>query len=71
MILLWSRGGDTGSDFTFTFIGDVEGGGVLFDTAKCGKPLREDKKGRNFRLDASKCQLVGLEYILPSVLNGI
>lgn len=29
----WSRGGDTGSDFTFIGIGDVDGGGVLFDTA--------------------------------------
>lgn len=31
----WSRGGDTGSDFTLMAIGDVLGGGVLFDTAKC------------------------------------
>lgn len=29
----WSRGGDTGSDFTLIGIGDVDGGGVLFDTA--------------------------------------
>lgn len=41
IILLWccSRGGDTGSDFTLICIGDVEGGGVLLDTAKCGRPL--------------------------------
>ena len=44
MMLLWSRGGDTGSDFTFTLIGDVEGGGVLFETAKCGKPLWERER---------------------------
>lgn len=30
----WSRGGDTGSDFTLIAIGDVLGGGVLFDTAR-------------------------------------
>lgn len=40
IIFVWcSRGGETGSDFTLMCSGDVEGGGVLFDTAKCGKPL--------------------------------
>lgn len=33
----WSRGGDTGSDLTLIAIGDVLGGGVLFDTAKWDK----------------------------------
>lgn len=38
----WSRGGDTGSDFTFIGIGDVAGGGVLFDTANCVIPLKKN-----------------------------
>lgn len=38
----WSRGGDTGSDFTFTAIGDVLGGGVLFDTAKWDKLMTQN-----------------------------
>lgn len=43
----WSLGGDTGSDLTLTDRGDVEGGGVLFDTAKCGKPLKKNNKKIN------------------------
>lgn len=33
----WSLGGDTGSDLTLIAIGDVLGGGVLFDTARWDK----------------------------------
>lgn len=40
----WSRGGEIGSDFIFTGTGDDdEGGGVLFDTAKWGIPLKFQK----------------------------
>lgn len=35
----WSRGGETGSDFTLIGIGDIDGGGVLFETANCVNPL--------------------------------
>lgn len=43
----WSRGGDIGSAFIFTGAGDEEeGGGVLFDTAKWGIPLKEQSKQR-------------------------
>lgn len=41
--LLASRGGEMGSLLIFTGSGDVEGGGVLLDTAKWGRPL--EKKG--------------------------
>lgn len=43
---IWSRGGDIGSAFILTGIGDEEeGGGVLFDTAKWGIPLQSVKRG--------------------------
>lgn len=38
--LLWcSRGGEIGSALIFTDSGEVDGGGVLFETARWGKPL--------------------------------
>lgn len=40
---IWSRGGDIGSAFILTGMGDEEGGGVLFDTAKWGIPLKTGK----------------------------
>lgn len=45
----WSRGGDIGSAFILTGAGDDEegGGGVLFDTAKWGIPLKVMKKGQS------------------------
>lgn len=51
----WSRGGDTGSDFTLIGIGEVDGGGVLFDTAKWDKLLVNAQSNR-------------LIYSSPSVL---
>lgn len=40
----WSRGGDIGSALILTGAGDEEeGGGVLFDTAKWGIPLKGEK----------------------------
>lgn len=33
-----------GSALILTGIGEVEGGGVLFDTAKCGRPLKQESK---------------------------
>lgn len=41
----WSRGGETGSDFTLIAIGDVLGGGVLFDTARWDKLRRRRRRG--------------------------
>lgn len=39
--LLWcSRGGEIGSALIFTDSGEVDGGGVLFETARWGKPLK-------------------------------
>lgn len=37
---IWSRGGDIGSDLIFTGTGEDGGGGVLFDIAKWGIPLK-------------------------------
>lgn len=37
---IWSRGGDIGSDLILTGVGDDGGGGVLFDIAKWGIPLK-------------------------------
>lgn len=38
---MWcSRGGLIGSLLILTGNGDVDGGGVLLDTAKCGRPLQ-------------------------------
>lgn len=69
----WSRGGDTGSDFTFIGIGDVDGGGVLFDTANWVNALQNKAKGqkktsvgfhRSVRCQCAKVSRIKIKWYL-------